>query len=209
MSMIDNNEEVYQFEQTSIPTQYTANLADNYGYLWVDSRTADFYKLLVSTIADFLHAYRDKSKERIGVKIKDANGNFKIGGIMSYHKPEDDSEDDSGNWFLELTFYEDDMTDLDLELDNHCDTYVRSLSYVMDSIFHGRYKSIECISNMTNEAVDVLKAFLDVNACPGKIVTIVLKGYFSASVAIENEEKVMSITPGECVKQLIKDDASL
>ena len=209
MSVINGNEINYEFGETSIPSQYTCVLAENFGYLWVDNRTPDVYKLIFSTFADYLKVLEDKSKKRSGFKFKDSNGNFKIGAILSYHEPDADSEDDAGNWYLEMTFNEDDMTDLDAEYDNHSDMYVRCLGRMLGEIFHGRIKTVEAMDNMTTAAIDCLTTFLDVNATPGKKVSVELKGYFVASVEFDEGEKFMSITPGECVKQLIKDDAGL
>lgn len=209
MSVTNGNEIIYQFEETSIMSQYACTLTDNYGYLWIDARTPDFYKLLFSTFADYLKVLQDKSKKRVGLKIKDSNGNFKIGCILSYHKPDEDCEEDAGNWYLEMTFNEDDMVDLDAEYDNHSDIYVRCLGRMLGEIFHGRFNSTECADNMSTAAIDCLTKFLDVNASPDKKITVELRGYFVASVEFDDGEKFMSITPGECVKQLIKDDAGL
>jgi len=44
----------FEFEQTSIPSQFSINLKDNFGMLWVDTRSADLYRTLFSAIADTL-----------------------------------------------------------------------------------------------------------------------------------------------------------
>lgn len=209
MATIKGNEVVYQFEETSISSQYTCTLNENYGYLWIDKRTPDFYKLVFATMASYLKSVQDKSKKRSGVKIKDSNGNFKIGAILSYHEPDADCEDDAGNWYLEFTLNEDDMVDLDAEYDNHSDIYVMCISKVLNEIFNGTARSVEALNNMTIAAIDCLTTFLDTNADPDKKIMVELRGYFVACIEYDNGEKFMSVTPGECVKQLIKDDAGL
>ena len=56
------------------------------------------------------------------------------------------------------------------------------------------------------EAVNVLVQWLDTNAKEDETVELVHPGVFTAVVAVENGTKVMSIVPGEIIKQMIKSD---
>ena len=82
----------FEFENTSIPSQYSINLKDNFGILWVDSRTADMFRTMFSAIADTLKFNQSKDAKRIGMSMKDDKGNFKLGAILNFKKPEEDSE---------------------------------------------------------------------------------------------------------------------
>lgn len=198
----------FEFEQTSIPSQYSINLKDNYAYHWVDARTADIYRVLFTAIARTIKIKQSTSIKRIGFSVKDDKGNFKLGAILNYRASDSESDEDTGNWYLELTFYESDMTDLDVSIDNYSDEYLSNCIRAMDEICYGRFKSSEYSYILMNEAIDTLTQFLDANAGEEE-VEVVLRGIFTASVVIENGEKIMSIVPGEIIKQAVKNDAAI
>lgn len=199
----------FEFEQTSIPSQYSINLKDNFGILWVDSRTADLFRTLFAAIADVLKYSQSKDAKRIGMTMKDDKGHFKFGAILNFKEPEEGSEEDSGNWYLEFTFNPEDMTDLTIDADNHSDVFVRCASEEANNICYGRFRSTEIMYNIFNCAIDTLVQFLDANASEAEEVDVNLRGIFTASVAIEDGKKIMSIVPGEYIKQIIKNDAAL
>lgn len=199
----------FNFDQTSIPTQFSINLKDNFGIIVSEVYSADIYRTLFMSIATFLRVNQEAKYHRIGMSMKDSHGAFKIGAIMTFNPPEEGSEEDSGNWFLEFTIYEDDMTDIDLELDNHNDVFIRCTAKAANDQMYGRFRSVDIMHNIFNTAVDTLVAFLDTNASEAEEVEVSLAGTFTAAVAVENGEKVISIVPGEIIKQCIKNDAAL
>lgn len=198
-----------EFEKTGISTQYTLDLKDNYSILWVESRTADMYRVLFATIADVLKHNQSKDLNKLGFKMKDDKGHFKLGAILTYKKPEEGSEEDSGNWYLEFTLYEEDMNDIEKELDNLSDVFVRCAAMNANTHMYGKFRSTELMYTLFNTAIDVLVSYLDTNASETDEVGVNLRGVFTASVAIEDGQKFMSIVPGEYIKQLIKNDAVL
>lgn len=199
----------FEFEQTSIPSQYSINLYDNFGMMWVDSRTSDLYRILLDSIAETLKFNQAKDVSRIGMSMLDDKGNFKFGAILNYKKPEEGSDEDSGNWYLEFTFYKEDMEDIDISVDNHSDIFIKCASQSAYQIIRGRFRSTDVMYNVFNTAIDTLTEFLDTNATETEEVEVVLPSIFTASVAIENGVKVMSIVPGEVVKQVIKNDSAI
>ena len=88
-------ERSFEFEKTSIPSQFGINLHDNFGMAWVDSRTADIYRVLFTSIADTLKYHEAKDAKRIGMSIKDDKGHMKLGAILNFRAPEEGSEEDS------------------------------------------------------------------------------------------------------------------
>lgn len=199
----------FEFNESSIPSTFQIDLCENYGISWVDSRAADFYRVLFSTIADVLKLNQSKDTPRVGLSMKDDKGNFKMGAILVFQKPEEGAEDDSGNWYLQMTFDEADMTDLNISTDNHSDVFVRCASIEASNICYGRFRSVEVMYNMMNTAIDEIVKFLDKNASETEDVEVELRGIFTASVAVENGTKIMSIVPGEYIKQIIKNDSAL
>lgn len=199
----------FEFEQTSIPGQFSINLLDNYNMGWVDTRTVDIFKVLFITIADVLKIHQDKTKSRIGFAFKDDKGNFKLGAILNYRKPEADEEEDSGNWYIEFVLYPEDMTDLDCEYDNHSAEFAICANDEANRIAYARFNQNEYMTAVFNTVIDTIVNFLDVNASEDEEVEVILRGIFTASVVVENGIKVMSIVPGEAIKQIVKADSIL
>lgn len=199
----------FEFTETSIPTMFQVDLRENFGISWVDSRAPDFYRTMFATIADVLKLNQSKDHPRIGLTMKDDKGNFKMGAILVFQQPDEGAEEDSGNWYLEMTFNEEDMNDLSVSLDNHSDVFVRCASIEASNICYGRFRSTEVMYNMMDTAINEIFKFLDKNASDTEEVEVTLRGIFTASVAVENGIKIMSIVPGEYIKQIIKNDSAL
>ena len=199
----------FEFEQTCIPSQYGINLKENFSILWSEKRSAEMFRIMFTTIADVLKINQSKDAKRIGMIMKDDKGHFKLGAILTFKEPEEGAEEDTGNFYLEMTFDPEDMTNLDKELDNHSDVFLRCATQEAYEISNARFKDTKFISLLFNMAIDTLVQFLDTNAVDGDIVEVRLNGVFTASVGIEDGKKVMSIVPGECIKQIIKNDSAL
>lgn len=199
----------FDFNQTSIPSQYTINVMENYGLLWADTRTADIYRTFFTTVADVLKTYTDKNKSRIGFKFMDDKGNFRFGAILNYRKPDEGEAEDSGNWYLEFTFYEEDMEGIEDIHDNHSDVFIVCAQQEAFNIASARFRTVGFIHDLFNTCIDTVVNFLDVNANETEEVEVKLNGVFTATVAVENDQKVMSIVPGEAIKQIIKADSIL
>lgn len=199
----------FEFEKTSIPSNYCMNLFDNYNMVWVDTRSADIFRVFFTTVADVLKIHQDKTKSRIGFAMKDDKGNFKFGAILNYRKPDTDEEDDTGNWYLEFTFDPSDMVDLEAEYDNFSEEFIVCSQEEANNIASARFQKPEYMYIMYNTLLDTITNFLDTNASETEEIEVTLRGVFTASVVVENGIKVMSIVPGEVIKQVIKADSIL
>lgn len=202
----------FEFNNTSIPSQFTINLRDNCNGNWVESRTGDFFRVIFASIADVLSFTKNKN-DTIGFKFKDSKGNFIFGAILDYITSEDNNEEaeetsNTGNFFLRFTFDENDMSDIDAEYDNHSDIFVKCAENEAGVILYGRFNSVENIHKMYETAFETLKHFLDTNATEDDEVEVTLKGIFTASVHVEESIKKFSIVPGESIKQIIKEDSN-
>lgn len=200
------------FEESQIPAEYTLNLLEHYQLTWTNNRTAGIYRVVFTSIALMLKERKAKSTPKIGFILKDAAGKFRFGAIMSYHAPDDGTEntdDDKGNYTLEFTLNEADMKDMDVTIDNHSDMFVMVTEKTAQDVMYGRFKTMEFANNLFIEAIDTLVKYLDANAIEGDEFIVEYRGVFTASVTIENGEKFISIVPGEMVKQIVKGDISL
>lgn len=200
----------FELTNSAIPGELTYNLMENYDLVWMSDRTPGLYRVVFFTIAEILKHYKSKSNPRVGFILKDTNGAFKFGAVLNYHAPdEEDDGDDKGNYTLEFTLDEKDMQDLDVTVDNHSDLFVLSAGKLVTDIMYGRFKSMEYCNDLFIECIDTLVKFLDANALENEEVSVVYKGVFTATVTVEGAEKVITITPGEMIKQFIKGDAAL
>ena len=199
------------YSQSGIPNQYGNNLKSRHSMEIAEQTCCDMYKVLFCTMADVV---RHKANENPGVHkiactLNDEKGIFKLGAILTYRAPDNDEEEDSGNWYLEMTFNEEDIEGIEnvsTNTDAIFDLFaVRNLS----SIVHGTFRDKRWITILCCTAVDTITEFLDVNASEEDEVSVVMRGVFTASVAVENGIKYMTIVPGETIKQIVKSDAVL
>lgn len=196
---------------SSIPSQMSLNMMDHYQMTWPPQRTPDFYRVMFMTFANILKFYKNKEK-KAGFILKDMNGNFKFGAIITYHAPEDgeeNSDDDKGNFTLEFTLKPEDMDGIETIVDNHTDIFQTCSTRQAAEIMYGRFCQPEYCNQLFIEGIDTLMKFLDTNADEAEEVELIYKGIFTATVAVEGGEKVIDIVPGELVKQFIKSDSSL
>ena len=201
----------FDFKESAIPQEFTFNLMEHHEFIWVANRTAGLYRVVFFTIAEMLKHYKSKTTTRVGFILKDTNGQFKFGAVLNYHAPEegDDSDDDKGNYTLEFTLNEEDLKDCDMVVDNHSDLFVTCATKYASDVMYARFTTMEYCNILFIEAIDTLVKFLDANASETDEVSVVYKGVFTATVTVVGGNKVISIVPGEMIKQFIKGDASL
>lgn len=200
----------FNLNQCSIPGQYAINVRDRYMMNFSDSRTSDMFRVAFTAVADVLKIHQDKNVARNGLIIKDTKGEFKFGAIMTYRKPEEGEEEDSGNWYLEFTFDEADMQGLDEVREVPSPEFTMAANQECYNIIGFRFKDTTCMYQLVECVIDTIKEFLDANATDdGQEVELVSNGVFTASVVVEDGTKIMSIVPGEIIKQLIKGDSIL
>lgn len=199
---------VKDFEETSIPNHFCATIKERWGMDFFYKRAPEFYRVLFDSIAVMLKANRNKSKPRIGFKLLNDAGEFRLGAILDYEVNEE-NEDDTGNWILSFTFNEEDMKDLNDCKDNMTDTFATIADHELYSTMYGHFVEESAITNMFSAAIESLKSQLSSMADSGEEYKIVLPGVFEASVGFEDGQKVFAIVPGHNVKQIIKDDKGL
>ena len=199
----------FEFEQTSMSSAFAFNLKDDYSLQWVDHRTPLFYRAFFYAMADVLKFWENKENKKIGFKLLSLKGDFELGAMLNYIDPEEGEDEDKGNWYLEFTFYESDMEGIETIIDSHSQEFIRSMVQETMTHVNGTYRDNEIIHDMTSTAVKTIKEFLDANADETEEVELVLRGIFTASVVYEDGKKVMSLVPGECIKQVIKNDSAI
>ena len=199
----------FNLEECSIPGSCTANLKNDTGIMYQDFQIMDLFRVLFSAITQTLNSSRTKTEDRVGFALRDKEGNFKVGMSTYFIKPEDSDEEDSGNWYLEGTFDEADLEGCNIVIGNNSDLFVQCMARQVADIMYGKFQNLDVMNLSLIYIVNTLIDFLDTNASDTEEVEVDLKGVFKASVAVEDGIKIMSLVPGEIIKQAIKKDAIL
>lgn len=194
---------------TVIPQDIVFNLGEHYEFAWLPDRVPEFYRVMFFTVAEVLKHYKSKEENpKLGFIFKDLKGNFKFGAIMNYHAPED-GDDDDGNYTLEFTLNEKDMSDIPVPVDSQSDMFITCVSKIAHDVMGGQFKSMQYCNNLFCEFIDTLVTYLDKNAIADDELNVVLKGIFTATITCKKDKKVITLVPGEMVKQAIKRDVEL
>lgn len=202
------------YEETEMHQAFVVN-ANSAGYTFGDDdRPERIVKAFFASSAAYLSKVKvSKADEAVALVLTDIAGNFKFAGIVEYHENKE-NPDEPGNWSYVMTF--DPKTLENLEKNKT----VKKLLYSSDAfkaVFdkvsydvaaiqfqHQTYMFDACLL-----VVDTLLQVLDREAKEDEVVDIELPGYFTASVSVEDGEKVFAITPDGHMKQVIKDDTAL
>lgn len=195
---------MFKLQETAIPTNLTQSM-ETQKFGLEANQVNMVYDTVIKAISDFLG--QAKSKEvKTALAIKDAKGNLVVGGIVTYHKPEED--DMPGNWSYELTFNDEDLQGCKVHLssDPH---FERVYDKTVRNLYGFAVEEVLALQPLFEEAFTVLKHWLDINAKDGEEVNVEQPGFFIASVLVENGEKVFSIVPDGAMKRLIKDDSAI
>lgn len=214
IGLFSNEGAAKTYEETEMHQAFVVN-ANSVGYTFGDDdRPERIVKAFFAASAAYLSKVKvSKADEAVALVLTDIAGNFKFAGIVEYHE-NTENPDEPGNWSYVMTF--DSKTLENLEKNKSVKKLLCSsdaFKAVLDKVAydvaaiqfqHQTYMYDACLL-----VVDTLLQVLDREAKDGEIVDIELPGYFTASVSVEDGEKVFAITPDGHMKQIIKDDTAL
>ena len=190
--------------ESNVP-QLFSQAARTYAIDWAASDTKDIIECFVTGFSRFLGIVKSKEEKSCAVAINDLKGNMRI---VRYHENEEDPER-PGNWSYEMTFNPEDIKDVVNVYVTTDVRFVKVLQEVTYNLKFIKYNSVAMMEELLQSFVDSITEFLDSNAKQDEAVDLVFDGFFTASVAVEDGEKVMGIVPDGAMKRLIKDDSSL
>lgn len=177
-----------------------------------DIRIPQIVEAVFRTMAVFLSdRKKTKENEAQAVILMDAAGNFKFAAWVEYFAGT--KEDEPGNFNFSMSFYEDDIKALEKKktvekyLMNSTE-YTALFSKVARHVSL-EYTMAETIYATCNMCIDNIVLTLEAEARPDEVVEVSREGLFTASVAIEDNEKVFSIVPQGQLKSIIKDDIKI
>ncbi len=193
------------FNETTIGAKFSQDI-NNLGIMIEPQFSSYLFDSFFMAASDFLGLVKSRDV-KTALIVSDLKGKFRFGAIVAYHPNE--NEDIPGNWSFEMTFNEDDIPK-DARTYTSTDTqFLRVLATVAKDLHNFRYAAPETVPEILVLVIDTLKTWLDMNAVEGEEKSIELPGYFTAVVAIENGEKIFSITPDGNLKRLVKGDSEL
>lgn len=177
------------------------------GWDLTPTETDMLVKVTFNGITDYLALGKNKTVPQV-VLVQDIKGNNIAFGCVKYVPSEEDEE--AGSWEYYWSFDTDDIPEnaAVYTIDNE------AVQKVIAKRGHNMCRMVVGVLNYLSIATviifNALKDTLDQqNTVNGESFTIELPGFYEATIAIENGEKVFSITPKEEMKVLIKDDSQL
>ena len=213
--LVPANQANKAYEETEFHQALIVN-ADSAGYTFDsnDDRPERIVKTFFAGVSTYLSKRKiSKANECVALVLQDISGAFKFAGIVEYF-PNVESPDEPGNWSYTMTLNEEDLKDLEkrkivkkyLVGDDAFKSIMDKVAYDVGGFVFERDTFIydACLL-----VVDTIIQVLDHEAKDGQIVDIEMPGYFVASVAVEDGEKIFSITPDGHMKALVKSDIEL
>jgi len=201
-------------EETEMHSIFVVN-GDSMSYDFSDDdRPERIIKSFFSAVSAYLSKQKVTSEdEATALVLQDPTGAFKFAAIVEYHANETDGSE-PGNWSYVWTFNESDVTDLEKEKNvkkllcssTAFGTVFDKVAYDIASI---QFEQDHFMYDACCLVIDTILQMLDAEAVAGETVDIEMPGYFVASVAVEGDEKIFSITPDGHQKTIIKDDGAL
>lgn len=194
-----------KFKETSIPQMYSEALSRmSPPYIVGPEASGMIYEILMTSMSDYLKLV-SSTNNKTALSFEDAAGNMYFAGLVQHHEGE---EGMPGNFSYTITT---DKADLEgFKVYTVSDpNYLQLVSSTAHSM-HGMLFNVQSyIIILFNQAAKTLLEWLDVNASDKEEKEVVLDGFFTASVAVEDGEKVSSIIPDGAMKRLIKNDTSI
>ena len=172
--------------------------------------------LLLGAIVGYQGSDEEEEIKEEVKETKKGKGKGKSKAKSKEDKKEEKEEEsnDSGNWYLQFTLDEEELKGDDIEiLPSSSPDFIDAVYKVLITEF--RYRISEGVQVSTNmfsimdAFIKTLLHWLDQNADAKEEVTVKLENYFEATVAIEDEEKVIAILPSGSLKRAIKSDIDL
>ena len=202
-------------------TMYPSNFVvscDTTGYYVGDSsedpRIPKIVDASFAAIAAYLsYVKKTKAEEAQAVVLCDMTGNFIFGAWVEYFDNKT-NPDEPGNFSLSMSFYEDDLKAL--EKKKKVQKYLMSsnefkaiFAKVANDINGIRFDANNNIYDAMLMVFENIKLTLEAEAKMGEVVDVSKEGYFTASVSVEDDEKIFSIVPEGQMKAIIKDDIKI
>lgn len=201
-------------EETEFQQAFIVNADSiNFKFYPDDDRPERMVKSFFAATAQYLKLNKvEDPNVVVALILNDLVGTFKFAAIVQYH--DNENKDEPGNYSITMTFYKEDIDNLEkkknvkkiLYEDKSFEMLFPKVAYDIGGL---EYTHHNYLLDSYLIIIDTLTQVLDREADPNEVVDVEFPGYFTASVAVEDDEKVFSITPEGFLKTIIKDDTAL
>lgn len=194
------------FEESSLPTNLVAPIREKGVQINPATDAKELFASVFISMATFLSHVKSKDKKE-SIAINNLKGDLILAGIVEYHPNEEDASN-PGNWTFEFTFNKEDLEGSDPHLSTD-PFFQRIVINVLLSEFKIEFSDARTVELSVEAVAKTLKDWLEQNAKEDDVMEVELEGVFLASTAIEEGERVFSVTPDGALKKVIKNDAAL
>jgi len=198
----------FELMETRIPNLFFTEMYQKASQEIPESVVPKCYDSFFTAMARYCEMHKSK-EDKTALIIRDLKNNFKMAMIVSYHDGKNDETDDKGNWSVVLTFDEADIADATKKVFSTDAGFLYNLSSVTREMHGFKYALGETVPKIIELLVDLLIQWLNEEAKVGEEVVLELPGYFIAQVEVDGDKKILGITPGENLKNIIKGDTEL
>lgn len=197
----------FNLEETRIPNLFYTEMYQKENQEIGEHMVPKCYDSLFMAMARFL-AFKKTKDNKVAIIVRDLKNNFKMAMVIEYHKGENEETQDKGNWSIILTF-----DPADVESATKYYTTDSDFNYMLATVtreMHGfKYSQGQTVPKIVELLVELLINWLNEEARPGEEVVLELPGYFVAQVEVDGDKKILGITPGENIKNVVKGDMEL
>ena len=197
----------FELKETRIPNLFYTEMLQKSSMDIPENVVDQCYDSLFMTMAQYCDLRKSK-EEKIALIIRDLKNNFKIAFVVEYVPGDNEEVEDKGNWAITLTFDEEDVKDAK-KFYSTDSAFTYLLSKVTRELHGFRFSQGEVVPRIIELLIELLIKWLDEEAKSDEEVVLELPGYFIAQASVDGDRIVKGITPGENLKNVVKNDNDL
>ena len=199
----------FELNETRIPNLFYTEMYQKSSIDIPEALVPKCYDSLFMAMARFCEMKKRKEDKKIAFIVRDLKDNFKLGMVVEYHEGTDEETDEKGNWSVVLTFDPEDVKGSTLQIYSTDSQFIGFLSNVTREMHGFQYSLATSVPAIIELLIELVIQWLNEEAKAGEEVVLELPGYFVAQVVVDGDKKVLGITPGENIKNVVKGDLSL
>lgn len=196
---------MYNLKETNIP-MLVSTMASQKGMRVEPTDVEDVAKILFDGLATFLSLKKDR-KAKTCIRVQNTDEPLLFAGIVEYIP--NDNEEQPGNWNFTITLDEADVDTCENNYDISDMVFAQSITQMALLQYHMQFSSYLDTHKLLIIMGKAILEFLDQNASETEAVELEVENFFTATVEVIDDEKVIGIVPGSEIKKRIKDDGKI
>lgn len=197
----------FELKETRIPGLFSTEILQKTSLDIPEYEVEKCYNSLFMAMAHY--CAMNKSKDtKIALIIRDLKNNFKMAFVVQFIPGDNEEVDNKGNWAITLSLDEKEVEDAKKYYTTDSG-FVYLLSKTTRDMYGFRYAQGEVVPKIIELLIDFLLKWMDEEAKPGEDVEIDLPGFLIAQASVDGDKIIKGITPGENLKNAVKNDNAL